>query len=166
MRERLDDVPLLVQHFIQVHGAGRHYHAAPETVQRMCQYQWPGNVRELENAVLRAIAMAGASDVLGEQHLLLAPAGLRAGVSTAQAANIRPENADTGAAPAAPAAPAAADGAAPGPCRPLREIVAGAERDYIKQVLAATGGNRTRAAAMLDISRKNLWEKMRDLELL
>ena len=186
LRERLADVPLLVQHFVQSHGGARRYHVAPETVQRMCQYDWPGNVRELENAVLRAIAMAGNSDHLDERHLLLAPAGLRADAAVVQPSGLR---FDVPAAPAVPSAPPAPPSAATPPAapedtenesapspageeplagqlRPLREVVAGAEREHIKRVLDATGGNRTKAAVILDISRKNLWEKMRDLGLL
>lgn len=181
LRERLADVPLLVQHFIRVHGGTRGYQAPSETVQRMCRYEWPGNVRELENAVLRAIAMAGKSDTLDERHLLLAPAGLCAGTGSAPpvlagpAAPPRPP----AAAPAGPAESPTAEDSAPaeavgpagsaadaGGVRALREVVADAEREHIRSVLEATGGNRTKAAALLDISRKNLWEKMRDLELL
>ncbi|MCY3020997.1 MAG: sigma-54 dependent transcriptional regulator [Planctomycetota bacterium] len=175
LRERLADVPLLVQHFIQSHGGGRSYRVASSTVQRMGEYDWPGNVRELENAVLRAIAMAGSSDMLDERYLLLTPAGLRVN---------EPPGLPPGAVlPQAPAAglsvgrepPAGALAAGPAPAavpeppdgfRPLREIAADAERDYIKRVLASTGGNKTRAAVLLGISRKNLWEKMRDLGLL
>jgi len=177
VRERLADVPLLLQHFIQLHGGGRRYQVAAETVQRMCQYDWPGNVRELENAVLRAIAMAGSSEILDERHLLLAPIGLGplvlaqsaaqhpdAAGRAAQAAQTNDALLQTGEHPAVPVQATVGDDAVD--FRPLREVTADAERDYIRRVLAATGGSRTRAAALLDISRKNLWEKMRDLGLL
>jgi len=49
--------------------------------------------------------------------------------------------------------------------RPLRDVLADAERAYIQLVLKQAGGSKTRASQMLDISRKNLWEKMRDLGL-
>ncbi|MGD0089550.1 MAG: sigma-54 dependent transcriptional regulator, partial [Planctomycetota bacterium] len=162
LRERLADVPLLTQHFIRMHGGERQYHVAPETVLRMCQYEWPGNVRELENAVLRAIAMAGGSELLGEEHLLLAPAGLHAPPRALKAPET-PQNAPDLPAPQPPAAPPETQsGVGESRFRPLREIVGDAEREYVKRALEAAGGSRTRAAALLDISRKNLWEKMRD----
>ncbi|HYG77292.1 MAG TPA: sigma-54 dependent transcriptional regulator [Planctomycetota bacterium] len=196
LRERPADIPLLVQHFIRLHGQNRNYVIAPETVQKMCQYQWPGNVRELENAVMRAIAMAGSSDVLDERHLLLMPAGMRPdagpvhvpsvggtmlspetavpalpGWSEKKAPSAAPRNEAPVAAGAAlqesaPVAPPPAPAPVSAAVRPLREVVADAERGYILQVLQQTNGNKTRAAQLLDISRKNLWEKMRDLGLL
>jgi len=185
LRERLADVPLLLQYFTALHGAGRSYRIPPETVLRMCHYEWPGNVRELENAVLRAVAMAGPSDLLDERHLLLAPTGLGAGVAgvspavAPQSAASAPAQEPSGFQPAPPPtgpgvqagtngapAPAQPESAAAPQFRPLREVVAEAEREHIKRALETTGGNRTRAAVLLDISRKNLWEKMRDLGML
>ena len=172
LRERLEDVPLLLQYFIQLHGAGRSYRVPPEAVLRMCQYEWPGNVRELENAVLRAIAMAGPADLLDERHLLLAPTGLRAGAAGAplaaapQSVSSAPPPPQSQTVGSAAPAPVQAESANAPQIRPLRKVVADAEREYIKRVLETTGGNRTRAAELLDISRKNLWEKMRDLGLL
>jgi DNA-binding NtrC family response regulator len=164
LRDRLGDVPLLVRHFIKMHSGGRHYQIAPETVQRMSEYHWPGNVRELENAVLRAIAMAGASDILDERYLLLTPTGLAAASQAAQAAVSSAPPVPAPLLPVAAATPALP--VATGAFRSLREVSADAEREHIRKVLAATGENRTRAAQLLGISRKNLWEKMRDLGLL
>jgi DNA-binding NtrC family response regulator len=48
---------------------------------------------------------------------------------------------------------------------PLSEVVAMSERDYIEKVLRRTGGNRTKAAAILGISRKSLWQKAKKLEI-
>jgi DNA-binding NtrC family response regulator len=224
LRERIADIPLLVQHFIRVHGGTRRYNITPETVQHMCGYQWPGNIRELENAVLRAIAMAGASDNLDERHLMQMPGGMRTdaanfSVPVVGGTMLGPQS--SGVALNAPVARAAAEVASPSPVvsappsrtpsisepepaavlispsvlrpsefevtpaeaneesasageapatestvRALRDVVADAERAYIKEVLTITNNNKTRAAQLLDISRKNLWEKMRDLGLL
>jgi len=205
LRERIADLPLLVQHFIRAHSNGRTYHVSPEALQRMGQYAWPGNIRELENAVLRAIALAGKSDILEERYLMQTPMAMRddaGGNSTPMVGGtmLSPETAvpertafvrvptPAMSAVSAPPSPpvAAADRtpvfaatdeqtapislAAPEKSelhfRPLRNRVADVEKAYIQEVLIHTGGNKTRAAVMLDISRKNLWEKMRDYGLL
>jgi len=63
LRDRLDDIPLLVEHFIDKYakdnGKSVRY-ASPEALELMMNYRWPGNVRELENAIERAIVLADA----------------------------------------------------------------------------------------------------------
>ena len=64
LRERLEDIPLLVQFFIQKHASrvGRRIDAVdPDTLQRLARYHWPGNIRELENLVERALILAPSS---------------------------------------------------------------------------------------------------------
>jgi DNA-binding NtrC family response regulator len=199
LRERVADLPLLIQHFIGRHGGGRPYFASAETLQRLSDYSWPGNIRELENAVMRAIAMAGSSEHLDERYLLQKPAGLgqnasdisvptvggtllspltgspapavfsepgRASAvsaisSDAAAPAVRVPAAES--TPVAPVIAAAPDAKTESNFRPLREVVEETERAYIQKALQLTGGSKTRAAELLDISRKNLWEKMRDL---
>jgi DNA-binding NtrC family response regulator len=140
LRERLDDVPLLVEHFCRLHGGGRGYETDAETLRAMSRCHWPGNVRELENAVLRAIALAGKSSRLEARFLL-------EGAAKTETAETRPANA------------ASPDEA---PVRPLQEVLAEAERALLQRALAQTGGNRSRAAELLGISRKNLWEKLKE----
>jgi len=196
LRERLEDLPLLLEHFIRLHGGGRHYEVDDEARREMCQYSWPGNVREVENAVMRAIAMSGKSNQLGKRFLLQPPAGmyssqalpLTGGTLLAPSINTSPAQPATpasGTAPGAyrsmgtglpvvPAQPASGmpldgsqdvTGRDPFTVRPLKEIVHEAERAYIRRVLDYTRGNKTKAADMLCISRKNLWEKMKELGL-
>jgi len=61
LRDRMEDVPLLVEHFIEKYakenGKSIKY-ASPEALEAMMKYKWPGNVRELENAVERAVVLA------------------------------------------------------------------------------------------------------------
>src|SRR5690606_9448567 len=60
LRERMDDVPLLVQHFLQKYGAESGKPAmflTPEAMDRLLAYDWPGNVRELENVIERAVVL-------------------------------------------------------------------------------------------------------------
>ena len=75
LRERGGDIPLLMNHFIQKYGKGRKYEVTTDTLVGMANYSWPGNVRELENAVERAITMAGESNILKSDDLLKSPAG-------------------------------------------------------------------------------------------
>ena len=63
LRDRTEDIPDLVQHFIGMYGPDngkKIEYADPETLELFTQYRWPGNVRELENTVERAIVLADA----------------------------------------------------------------------------------------------------------
>ena len=132
LREREGDVPLLLQHMIERHGGGIPYTVSASTMTALERYPWPGNVRELENAVQRAIALAGSSKELPKDALL--PLDRRWRGAT--------EPADT--------------------VRPLREVLREAEIAHIQRALELTGGHRTQTAELLGISRKVLWEKLRD----
>jgi DNA-binding NtrC family response regulator len=132
LAQREGDIPLLVEHFVKQHGAGREYQVKPEVMEALQSYVWPGNVRELENAVARAVALSGGATFLKKEHLLPLSAKFRSAL-------------DVG------------DGV-----RPLREVLRETEREYIGKVLKTTGGHRTQAADLLGISRKVLWEKIRD----
>ncbi len=133
LRERTDDIPLLVFHFIRSYAKGREYRVKPDVLEAMMTYPWPGNVRELENAVERAIALAGDDEVLRREHLL------------------RPAD------PRRVAAAAAESG-----LRTLRDAVAAAETESIRRALRAARGHKAEAARYLGISRKSLWEKMKE----
>jgi two-component system response regulator HydG len=132
LRERHGDVPLLVQEFLRRHGGGRTYHITPALLRAMERYPWPGNVRELENALQRAIALAGDGDELAAEDLLPADPRWR-GASQV-----------------------------PDEVRPLREVLREAEARHLTRALELTGGHRSQAAELLGISRKVLWEKLRD----
>jgi DNA-binding NtrC family response regulator len=136
LRERAGDVPLLVQHMIERHGAGRKYVVAPPTMNVLERYPWPGNVRELENSVQRAIALSGAANELVLEDLV--PLDPRWRGATAVSDEVRP----------------------------LREVMKEFEKSHLLRALEKTGGHRSQTAAMLGISRKVLWEKMRDFGLL
>jgi DNA-binding NtrC family response regulator len=131
LRERPEDIPLLVDHFIRACGRGREYAVAPEVLEALQAYAWPGNVRELQHAVERAIVLAGEERVLKREHLL------------------RPLN---------PPGPETAPAGRPAT---LAETVAEAEARHIRQVLAYTRGHRGEASQILGITRKTLWEKLR-----
>jgi two-component system response regulator FlrC len=59
LRERKDDIPVLVRHFIQKYGDGQNAQPDAETIDVLSRYGWPGNVRELENLVQRSFALRG-----------------------------------------------------------------------------------------------------------
>lgn len=135
LRERKEDIPLLVEHllFKLNQEFGRQVSKVDEkAMEILVNYHWPGNVRELENFLGRAmINMKPQETVLKLEHLPPLP-----GVSSSPAAT---ETAEV---------------------QPLEEVLARAEREAIQRALAATGGNRTRAAALLGISVRSLYYKM------
>ncbi|MBK8978150.1 MAG: sigma-54-dependent Fis family transcriptional regulator [Planctomycetes bacterium] len=132
LRDREGDVPLLVQHFVRKLSTARRYTVKTDVLRAMSEYAWPGNVRELENHVAQAIAMAGTSTVLKKEHLLP--------VDKTRRAALEP----------------------PTDLKSLREVMIDAERNHLKKVLRSVGGHRTKAASVLGISRKVLWEKLKD----
>src|SRR5439155_5892230 len=67
LRARTDDIPLLVQHFVEKHGQGRRIKVSAEALARLRRYAWPGNVRQLENEVRRAIVLS--DDRIEVEHL-------------------------------------------------------------------------------------------------
>jgi DNA-binding NtrC family response regulator len=105
----------------------------------MARNHWPGNVRELENAVERAVLLSQGPEVGAAE---LGPEVTGAGQARSREGTL----------PAAPLGP-------------LREGLEGPERALIERALAATGGNRKRAAALLGINRTTLFNKMRKYEL-
>jgi len=149
LRERREDIPLLVEHFRQKYNARLRKNVEKiedEALSCLAAYAWPGNIRELENVLERTILFAEGPRI-GAKDL---PASLRK----------QPEG--------APAADAQLS-AASGPPGPLKEIVKGQvqaiERDLIVRGLEVTGGNVTRTAKLLKISRKSLQMKMKEFGL-
>jgi two-component system NtrC family response regulator len=135
LRDRKGDVPLLVQHFVERHGGGREYSTSRATMRTLERFPWPGNVRELENAIQRAIALAGERSDLASDDLLPQDGRWRGATEV------------------------------PEEVQPLRQVVRAAEIDHIKHALEQTGGHRSQTADLLGISRKVLWEKLRDYDI-
>ncbi len=183
LRERREDIPLLVKHFIakfnerlkkQITGI------APEAVQRLVVYQWPGNIRELENVIERTILFCEAPEIRLEN---LPPELLHLGPTPGAAEDSGRVTGPGMAAVAtgAPGLPAAATptpmslpsplAAAPAPsaASSLKEAVRAeterVERELIQRALDETGGNVTQAARKLKISRKSLQTKMKEFGL-
>jgi len=141
LRERLDDVPLLVQHFLDkqrrsgvvVDGV------ADDALARLMEHDWPGNVRELENVIESALALAKgpwlrAADLpMGRNRRVLPLAVARAAA---------PEGAGT---PALAALPLSLDAY---------------ERSALERALLESGGNATDAARRLGIGRSTFYRKL------
>ncbi len=72
LRERKDDIPLLVQHFLsrKKHGDGERPRIAEDALAQLSAYDWPGNVRQLENTMERAVVLSQ-SGIIGSEHLHL-----------------------------------------------------------------------------------------------
>ena len=69
LRDRTEDVPLLVAHFLKTYATDREVLFAAEAMDLLCRYSWPGNVRELENEVQRALLLAGEAKRIGPEVL-------------------------------------------------------------------------------------------------
>jgi len=151
LRERREDIPLLVRHFIEKYDQrlGKRVEGIEdEALQVLMGYAWPGNIRELENLMERSVLFADGPLILASAL----PESLR----------------ERGAPPAQPIAAVGPLGSIAAPSgASMKEIVRQAqaelERELIARALDETGGNVTRAAKRLQISRKSLQVKMKEL---
>jgi len=73
LRERAEDVPLIVQRLLEKHGGGRAARVTPPAMDRLMAFSWPGNVRQLENEIRRALLLSDGS--IDEEHLSAEIAG-------------------------------------------------------------------------------------------
>jgi len=143
LRRRPADVALLAQRFLAAAAAEYRRPAerlAPAAVAALLAHDWPGNVRELRHALERAVLLAPGPDVHPE-HL--------------------PPEIGARAARTAGTAPATAGGFDAVPLGPLKRMLEVPERAFVERALAATSGSRTRTAALLDVNRGTLFNKMR-----
>ena len=134
LRDRLEDVPLLAQHFLRLFSKDRPKSLSgfsPEAMQRLMLHRWPGNVRELANVVERAVALSPGGEITPDQLLL---GREEFSVSRRQ-------------------------------MLPLNEAREEFERAYLFQVLTATGGNVSRAAAVAGRYRAEFYKLLRKYQL-
>jgi two-component system response regulator AtoC len=132
LRERRQDIPLLINHFLRTLVARHDRHLVaidPEAQAMLLGYNWPGNIRELQNVLERAIVLA-AEEVIGPEHL---PHEVRH-------------------LPMAESVTETATGSGPERLLSLEEI----ERLHVLRVLAHTKGNREEASRILGVSRRTL----------
>jgi two-component system response regulator AtoC len=139
LRERREDVALLADHFVARNNArlGTTIRGlAPEARKILLEYGWPGNVRELENTIERAMVLCE-SDTLGVGDL---PERVREALDPVQV-QLRTGELS------------------------VKKTVAAVERILITRALKKTGGNRTRAAELLEISHRALLYKIKDYKI-
>ena len=138
LRERRDDIPLLVQHFVEKYTRELDKPVAGVTeaaMGRLCRYGYPGNVRELENVIERAVALCRGDTI----DLDVLPPTLQAGTDLPRATRIPPEGVKLG------------------------ELVDAYERSLLLEALEQAKGVKKRAAQRLGISFRSFryrWEKL------
>ncbi len=136
LRERREDIPLLVDHFCRRAAEADGRSSAAKTVEpaalaKLVAHRWPGNVRELENEILRAVAFSGARITVADLSPRIADAEGEGGISGADADSLQ-----------------------------IRPRVERLERSLIREALHQHSGNQTRAAESLGLSRFGLQKKL------
>ncbi|HEX8493950.1 MAG TPA: sigma-54 dependent transcriptional regulator [Pyrinomonadaceae bacterium] len=142
LRERPEDIPALIEHFLSLYRQRFKRPAldlSAEARRQLEAYSWPGNVRELRNCLERAAALTTSDMIEAAQVLPPGEGGQRMG-GRSSAQNSAPD--------------------AQSPPATLEEL----ERQHILRVLEETNGNRERAAAILGISARTLYRKLREYE--
>ena len=159
LRNRKEDIPLLVQHFLQKFAAQRAemglqrptsaqslepkvqipISVSQQAMRRLMAYQWPGNVRQLENVIERAVALSGGRTQIEVTDL---PTEVQSAAETT----------------------VAPDFTLPGDGLNLDIYIGNIERELIYRALEKSGGNKGRAARLLSLKRTTLVEKLKRLE--
>jgi two-component system response regulator AtoC len=139
LRERREDIHLLIDHFLARNNArlGTHIRGfAPDARKLLMDYSWPGNVRELENTIERAMVLAD-SEILQATDL---PERIREALDPVQVQLATGELS-------------------------IKKTSAAIEEILIRRALTKTKGNRTRAAEILEISHRALLYKIKDYKI-
>ena len=140
LRERLEDVPLLVDHFLHKDGkrmARPRVRPSPEALKALVHYRWPGNVRKLEDCIERGLVLSEA----GVLDLSCLPETIRRTIGV----NRRESDLQN--------------------CLSIKSGVEALERELIARALKQTGGNRTHAVKLLEISHRALLYKLKEYGL-
>src|SRR6516164_2803841 len=136
LKERVEDIPLLASYFLKIFSAkhGKNVRLAADAVEAMKRYSWPGNVRELRNMLERAITFNDTGVIQADEL---------------EFGEVEEETAF-----------GAADAAHSGTANSSLDQM---EKDHIIKVLKETGGNKKRAAQILGIERRTLYNKAKRL---
>ncbi len=152
LRDRIEDIPLLAEHFIHKLpgklGISAPLGITPEVIEHFQAYRWPGNVREMENVMERAMVLSQ-GQMIDITHL---PQEI-----TAPVEQITQESEEAVTKDEAPelTEPPETEGLS------LESAVGNLERRYISLALERSGGNKTKAARLLEISERTLWYKLK-----
>ncbi|HWC50031.1 MAG TPA: sigma-54 dependent transcriptional regulator [Nitrospira sp.] len=152
LRERRDDIPLLIRHFMKVHAEEqglRTKEVTPEAMNVFQQYDWPGNIRELRNLI--------------ERLMIMVPGNVIDAAQATASLQVKP----TGPAPAAAnaATPAAVSPLFTQPYDSLRDARNAFEKEYIARKLREHHWNISRTAEDLRIERSHLHRKIKLLDV-
>jgi two-component system response regulator AtoC len=141
LRDRREDIPVLVDHFVRRY-AEKHAHAgmritsvAPEAMELLLRYGWPGNVRELENTIERAMVLCEGARIevaVLEDRIKATRDKLTSALTSGELS------------------------------MSIKKTTRMIEEELIRKALAATGGNRTNAAKILEISHRALLYKIKE----
>jgi len=155
LRERKEDIPLLIEHILSTTPGGEHAYIAPETIELMMKHDWPGNVRELRNVIERAVLL---SESPGQDALRRAPAPTPArtdGVTATPSTTMS----HTGLAMSVPI-----DVAIPFK-HAKQSVINEFEKRYISRLLEQHGGNISAAARAAGIDRMSIHKMLHRLGL-
>jgi DNA-binding NtrC family response regulator len=137
LRERIDDVPLLLEFFMRKYLGKKMPVITPAVLDALCAYRWPGNVRELQNAVERAAILSQGSPPQAEHFMLGGGLARQVETSTTEE-GLRIQSGMT-----------------------VHEV----EKNLIYETLRSTGNNRSQAAELLGISIRTLRNKLQAYEM-
>ena len=132
LRERRDDIPYLVTHFIQNHNFSRRINKriTSDSLRRFTAYDWPGNVRELKNVVERAIILSRDKNAIRPEHLTFGAGNGKSNVKVTISFDADPT---------------------------LEQLQA----EYLRLQLSKFSGHRAKVAEVLDVSERNIYRLIR-----
>jgi two-component system response regulator AtoC len=140
LRQRREEIPLLVNHFISAYNERLRLKVRgidPDAMKLLLEYHWPGNVRELENTIERALVLTDRDRIAADDL----PGHIRVPIPPMDEADLGEDELS------------------------VKKHTAALEKRLIQKAIARTGGNKTRAADLLDLSARALLYKMRDYGL-
>jgi two-component system response regulator AtoC len=147
LRDRPDDIPQLANHFVHKLagklGISAPLGISPEALGHLENYRWPGNVREMENVIERAMVLSR-GQLIEARHL---PQEITQSANLPAASLAMPQQGEETAGFA------------------LEPAVEKLEKQYIAKALKQCGGNKTKAARLLEISERTLWYKLKKYEM-
>ncbi|RJQ13797.1 MAG: sigma-54-dependent Fis family transcriptional regulator [Nitrospiraceae bacterium] len=132
LRERRDDIPLLVDHFLKKF-AGDKKKFSPDAMELLRNYQWRGNVRELENIIERAVLLCD-KEIIGTEHL---PEEIRSASTIAKGISVPSGGVD------------------------FEKIIEDLEKAYLLRALEQTNGVKTEAAKLLNLTFRSFRHKLK-----
>ncbi len=170
LRERIEDIPLLVRHFTELsskEGSFRPKRFTPAAMEMLQQHRWKGNIRELRNTVERMLIMTRSEliDVPDLRDILRSEPSrpIAAGGSAVSPAS--PGAVAGGASAVNPGGGAAAGEQAPMKPGTLREFKEAAERTFLVEKLRENGWNISRTAEVIGTPRSNLYKKLEQYQI-